>query len=283
MSQTFQSIPTLGGSLRISRSTLYSTNSGIFFDGSSACLIDPGLLPFEIMSITNFLETQHLKVEYILLTHSHWDHLFGPEYFQGVRVIAHDRFCEELSGEGAERTINRIQNFDRENQIRRPRAFRIPSPDITFERSITIQMGELALNMIHAPGHSSDQCVIYEPGSKILWAADMLSDLEIPYIYYSLKIYQDTLERLAKLEIQQLIPGHGQETQSEIEIRTRFNEDRQYLAELGGLVQTAIRIGKSLEETQEDCKQMHFKNENENMRPHSINVEMVYKELSASK
>ena len=282
MAQSFQTMPTLNGNLWVAQSALYSTNSAIFYDGTSACLIDPGLLPLEIMSILNFLETQHLKPEYILLTHSHWDHLFGPEYFPSARVITHNLFCNELSGEGSERIMNRIQAFDRENQVRRVRSFRIPSPDITFEDSLTIQIGDLSLNMMHAPGHSPDQCVIYERESKILWAADMLSDLEIPYIYHSLKAYQDTLARLNRLEIQQLIPGHGQDTHSRQEIETRFQEDRAYLDELGGLVKKAIQAGKNLEETQQECSGMCYKHQEENARPHQINVENVYKEFLLS-
>lgn len=283
MAQTFLTIPTLKGNLWIAQSSLYSTNSAVFYDGSTACLVDPGILPLEIMSILNFLETQHLKPEYILLTHSHWDHLLGPEYFPNIRVITHDRFCNELSGEGAERTMSSIQAFDRENQVRRVRSFRIPVPDITFEDSITIQIGDMSLNVTHAPGHSSDQCVVYEPVSKILWAADMLSDLEIPYIYHSLKAYQNTLARLYRLEIQYLIPGHGQYTNSRQEIETRFGEDMAYLDELGGLVHDAVRAGKNLEETQQECSMMHYRNQAENIHPHQTNVEMIYKEFMKSK
>ncbi|MEM5774049.1 MAG: MBL fold metallo-hydrolase [Anaerolineaceae bacterium] len=283
MPQSFQTIPTMNGSLKVAQSELYSTNSGIFYDGTSACLIDPGLLPLEIMSMINFLETQHLKTEYILLTHSHWDHIFGPEYFPAARVIAHNQFCAELSGEGIERTLNHVQAFDRENQVRRVRAFRIPVPDITFEKSLTIQMGDLALNMMYAPGHSSDQCVVYERGSKILWAADMLSDLEIPFVYHSLKAYQQTLARLNKLEIAHLIPGHGQDTFDPKEIETRFSEDMAYLDELETLVTAAVQAGKSLDETRQDCARMRYKHQEENAEPHQINVEIVYREFLSAK
>lgn len=283
MSQFFQTIPTMNGNLKVAQSALYATNSGIFYDGTSACLIDPGLLPLEIMSIINFLETQHLKTEYILLTHSHWDHIFGPEFFPTARVIAHNQFCTELSGEGIERTLNRIQAFDRENQVRRVRSFRIPTPDITFDESLTIQMGDLALNMIYSPGHSPDQCVVYERTSKILWAADMLSDLEIPFIYDSLKSYQRTLARLNKLEISHLIPGHGQDTLEVKEIQTRFTEDIAYLDELETRVMDAIQAGKSPEETKQDCAGMRFKHQDDNAKPHQTNIETAYKELKPGK
>lgn len=279
MAQTFQTIPTLKGSLWTAKSAFFSTNSAVFYDGSMACLIDPGILPLEIMSILNFMETQHLKPEYILLTHSHWDHILGPEYFPNVRVITHNRFCDELSGDGAEQVANCIQVFERENQVKRIRSFRLPVPDITFEDTLSIQIGEITLNVIYAPGHSADQFTVYDPVSKILWAADMLSNIEIPFIYDSLQSYENTLSRLNRLEIQHLIPGHGSYTSSLHEIETIFKEDRAYLDELGSLIQTGIQAGKSLEEVQKDCSSMNFRNREDNTHPHQANIEKVYKEL----
>jgi glyoxylase-like metal-dependent hydrolase (beta-lactamase superfamily II) len=281
MPQSFQSIPISSGSLTVAQSEVFLTNSGIFFDGGRACLIDPGLLPLEIMNIANFLDNQHLKAETILLTHAHWDHLFGPEYFPAARVIAHDRFCNELSGEGAERVINRVQAFDRESQVRRVRAFRIPAPDITFEESLTVHLGGLALEMIFSTGHSADQCVVYEHTSKVLWAADMLSDEEMPYIFHGLRAYRSTLERLRQLEISHLVPGHGAPTSDHKEINKRFKDDLDYLDRLGGIVERAVQAGKSLEETRKDAGRMRLRNPEADAGAHQNNVDVVYKEYVA--
>ena len=280
MAPAFKKLTAITGSVCVAQSEVYSTNSAIFSDGGSACLIDPALLPIEILAIHNFLDTQRLRVENILLTHHHWDHLFGPEYFPGVRIIAQHRFNDELNGDGSERTFDRVQEFEHEHQIRRTRSFRLPNPDITFEQTITVMVGGMALEMIHAPGHSSDQSVIYQAESAILWAADMLSDLEIPFIYHSLKAYQETLERLSCMNTLQLVPGHGQIAITKKEIEKRFAEDKAYLAELRGLVEDCLKAGKSLEQTMLECSKMRFKHPKENAGPHRINVEMVYNEFS---
>lgn len=274
MPQILQQITPL---LWLAQSDVYTTNSGIFFSEGQACLIDPAVLPDDIHAIKNLLGEQNLKAENLILTHHHWDHLFGPEHFPNVRVITHNAYEIALSGEGADRTLRQVQYFENKYKIARSKVFRFPVPDITFERSMTIQIGDLALDLIHAPGHATDQMVVFQPESGVLWAADMLSDLEIPFVE-ELQAYQHTLEMLNRLDVQVLIPGHGHVTGSAAEVRGRFEEDIAYLLELRQRVENGMQAGKTLEEIQADSEAMRFKHPEDNASPHLRNVEMAYRE-----
>lgn len=262
--------------LWVAQSDVFTTNSGIFFAGEAACLIDPAVLPADMHAIQRLLDSQHLKPEYLVITHYHYDHVFGPEHFPDVRVIAQTACQNALYGDEYNRLQENVRRFESEYQVKRSKAFRLPLPDITFESGMSLQIGDLALELRHSPGHSPDQCVIFQPEFGILWAADMLSDLEIPFVYENLLDYQRTLQELNRLEVSLLIPGHGYLTHDAKEIRQRFAEDIDYLAELRQQVEQAIQSGQSLQETQAACAGMRFRHPQDNASPHRLNVEIAY-------
>lgn len=269
--------------LWIAQSEVYATNSGVFLLDDAACLVDPALLPEDMLGIQRLLHEQHIKPDYLILTHYHWDHLFGPERFPDVPVIAQSASQSALTAQDIERLQANIIRFEREYRVQRGKPFQIPIPDITFDARMTIQPGDLRLELMHAPGHSPDQCVIYQPGAGILWAADMLSDLEIPFVYHSLPAYQATLGILSELDVRLLVPGHGQLTQDAGEIGRRFDEDMAYLVELRQRVEDALQAGWTLEEAQTACAGMRFKHPEDNAAPHRLNVEIAYNQGLDSK
>lgn len=259
-------------------SRLYHTNSGIFFSAGQSLLIDPGIFPDEIDIVSQVLTEQKLTPFAILLTHSHWDHILGPERFPGVTVIAQDNFSPEGSaGESAIRqSISRAWT---DAGLPKARRFNIPVPDLVFNESMTLTVGAEQIRLIAAPGHSRDQCIGYHSASQTLWAADMLSDLEIPYVSYNLAAYRRTLDLLAGLEIAQLIPGHGTPTGDSGIIQERLRADRNYLAWLDETIQRAIQEGCDLSETQARTAAFDIRRPDLNTEPHRLNVETVFAEL----
>ena len=264
--------------LWVYHSRLYHTNSGIFYSGGQSLLIDPGIFPDEIDGLSQALTEQNLTPFAILLTHSHWDHILGPERFPGVTIIAQDNFSPESSaGESAIRqSITRAWT---DAGLPKARRFNIPVPDLIFNESMTLTVGAEQIRLIAAPGHSRDQCVGYHPATQTLWAADMLSDLEIPYISYNLAAYRRTLDFLAGLEIAQLVPGHGTPSGDRAEIQERLRADRGYLDQLGETIHQAVQEGCNLAETQVRAAAVNIRRPDLNAEPHRLNVETVFAEL----
>jgi hydroxyacylglutathione hydrolase len=265
--------------LWVAQSRLYSTNSGIYLSAGQACLIDPGVFPEEIEAIAQFLKQQGAAPQAIILTHSHWDHLLGPERFPNIKTIAQSNYLAETSGGQADDILWQIGEWEAEHSIERQEPFSLPQPDETFAETLDLAVGDLSLRLVHAPGHAADQSVVYEPESAALWAADMLSDLEIPLVSDSLAAYEKTLAMLATWEIRTLVPGHGHPTAEPKEIRSRIAEDVAYLAELREKVAQAINRGLTVGETVRLCADMVYRHPEENIGPHRLNVESVYLEL----
>ncbi len=265
--------------LWVQQSELYFTNSGIFLNDGQACLIDPGIFPKEIKSMAAFVREQGAEPQGLVLTHSHWDHILGPAFFPGVKVIAQQDYLNEISGENEAHLHGQIKKWERECGLPRTEPFVIPLPDQTFEKKLVLTVGDLTLHLFHAPGHAADQLVIYQPDQRVLWAADMLSDLEIPFVSHRLDAYEATLTMLSALDIEVLVPGHGFATNKKSEIRGRIEDDLHYLAELRDRVERAIHAGSSLAETLEGCASMSYRHPEDNAGPHRLNVESVYLEL----
>jgi glyoxylase-like metal-dependent hydrolase (beta-lactamase superfamily II) len=271
----YQPVTHLTPHLWTGQSRLFHTNHGVFLSGRAACLVDPGIFPQEIAAITEFVADRGARVDTIILTHSHWDHILGPERFPGARVVAQAAYLAQVrEGEGS--ILKSIAAWEHESGVERHEPFAIPLPTETFEETTTLAVDGLTLKLTHAPGHAADQLTVYHAESATLWAADMLSDLEIPFVSHDLEAYRRTLDALAHLEIRALVPGHGHTTTDPQEIHDRLAEDLAYLDELQMRVAEAVRQGSGLEETVALCENMAYRNRAENQGPHRWNVESAY-------
>ena len=267
--------------LWVVQSRTFFTNSGVIVDAGGACLVDPCMHPDEMEDIACFVQDQHAMPELILLTHGHWDHILGLERFPGVQTIAQVNYLTEVR-ENESNIRRAISAWEAENGIHRAGSFSIPQPGRTFDGTLEVRVGSLRLHLEHAPGHAWDQFVIYHAETGMLWAADMLSDREIPFVSDNLLSYQRTLDRLSGRDIQVLVPGHGHATTDQQEIQSRLAADIAYLAELSDIVGRAVRQNKTLEETIALCSGMCYRHPTENAGPHRLNVESAYLEFGGA-
>jgi hydroxyacylglutathione hydrolase len=266
----------LAPGLWTTRSPLYATHSGVFVSDVEAGLVDPGIFPAELRALRRFLDERGLEPQWILLTHAHWDHLLGPERFPGVPVVAHSAYRAETAEPLRTRIQHDVEAWEARFRILREGSFEPPEPDREVEDGDRLALGDRTLDLIHVPGHAADQVAVHDPAAGILWAADTLSDLEIPFVSHGLEAYVRTLDRLAELDIRVLVPGHGSPTSDPGEIQRRIEEDQAYLVELAGRVDEALRLGLGLEETVALCGSMRFRRPEENTEPHCWNVETLY-------
>jgi glyoxylase-like metal-dependent hydrolase (beta-lactamase superfamily II) len=246
-------------------------NAGAFVSQGAACLVDPGITAEDTAELVE--KIGRAEVRYIVLTHADWDHVLGPEHLPGITIVAHTAFAEEIDREGIRAALARLEQHA---GIAREAPFEPPLPDETFDVEMTLRVGRLELRLEHAPGHSSSMLTIYEPESATLWAADVLSDVEIPSIVDDLGRYERTLERLALLDIRTLVPGHGTPTEDPDEIRRRLDEDREYLSALRGTIAESVSAGRSLEEALAAAARISLRRSANDEELHRLNSEKAY-------
>jgi hydroxyacylglutathione hydrolase len=254
-------------------------NSGIIISQGQAVVIDAGMADDEVAAIRAFIEDKQARLVALVLTHSHPDHILGPRHFPGVALYAHPGFAQEAAKEPQNLT-GTFNYWAQQENFNLVIPFALPTPDHTLEDGAEFRIGEFTFQIHHIPGHAPDMIALYHAESRLLWAADILSDGVIPIIQNSIIDYERTLAQVAALDIEIQIPGHGDPAVNAAEVNKRLVEDRAYLAELHQRVKSAVDAGKSLEETQVDCDSMFFKEREFNSGGHSRNIQWVWREFN---
>ncbi|MEI7644558.1 MAG: MBL fold metallo-hydrolase [Chloroflexales bacterium] len=262
-----------------SRSMAY--NAGVFLRDGQALLIDPGPHPDETDEIAAFVAAHGATVAVIVLTHSHWDHILGPERLPPVPLVAHARY-PETTGRDSDGIVRQVRRWEGQHGHPRATPFVIPQPGQLIDDLGELEIGGARLQLLHIPGHANDQLAIFAPDEGWLWAADTLSDLEIPFVSESLADYERSIERLAAVPAGVVVPGHGSPTDSLADIAARIAEDRQYMAALRAMVAGALAAAGGVEVARAACAGVRLKNDAENHGAHRLNVESVFLELGGA-
>jgi len=147
-----------------------------------------------------------LKIEKILLTHSHWDHFADAHDLKAktdAPLYIHFLDAKNLEHPGADGL---------------PLIFPIHpvTPDHFLNEGDLIEVGKLKLEVIHTPGHSPGGVCFYLREQNLLISGDTLfqgsiGTLSLPTAEPDLM--WNSLEKLAKLPKEtRVVPGHGGET-----------------------------------------------------------------------
>ena len=278
----YSPLPTpYSSSLSIFASRSLSYNAGVLVRGKDALLIDAGLFADEVDLLRSHIYSQGAAPTYVVVTHSHWDHVLGPEYFPGVPVVQQQESVAVFAEHHA-RIEHQVTEWERQSDVPRDMPFLMPEPDETFNDRLELLLGDKMIELLHAPGHAPEQLVVYDRAEQTLWAADMLSDIEIPFVMHNLKAYRQTLDRLAQLEVTTLVPGHGRPANGPAEVKARFDADRAYLTELQRRVEAAVTAGRSAVEMLSSCADMAYPNRDQNEDANRLNVESAFIELGGA-
>ncbi|MFT5194920.1 MAG: hydroxyacylglutathione hydrolase [Cellvibrionaceae bacterium] len=272
-------IEQLSPNLWVQQSAWFDINSGIFVSQNQALLIDPGLSPNEVDSISNFVIEKGWEIAGIYLTHWHWDHIMGPERLPNVPVYGPPFYDEVFEAENQNRTLTALAHWEKDAGISRTTPFVIPKPDKIFTNNDTLTVGDAELQIVHVPGHCKGQAALFEKNSGLFWSADNLINFEVPFVFHSCEAFIQSLEHLKTLDIRHLVPGHANPTQDSAEINTRFSNSLSYLYELKALVTQALADGLNGAETiAQGLEKMPITNRDA-LGPHRINIGQAYLEF----
>ena len=224
-------------------------------------LIDTGpKFPGMLELIEERLKDAGIKIsdiERIIITHGHIDH-FGQAISIQNQIghavqcfihpedkwrLSHQNIQEELWSPEVDDFITRMGiPTGKSKGIKSRFAFFKtlcdPVEDLSLMEDGDIFSGDgYRLEVVHTPGHSPGSCCLFETNHKILFSGDHVikhitpnplvelnrTKLRNP-AYQSLRAYLDSLEKIEKLDVRWVFPGHGEHMDALKEIITNYRE-----------------------------------------------------------
>lgn len=156
---------------------------GLVCGDSYSLIIDSGNSPQHAKDF--LLEIEKLNVppvKYVAITHAHWDHFLGMNEFDATVIVnsqTNEIIKEWQSFSYDDRSLKSYVNTNQmsamcmniiQTDMPNRNSFKLKSPDVIFERTLTIDLGNKVciLEKIKST-HSEDSTVIYIPDEKVVF------------------------------------------------------------------------------------------------------------------
>jgi glyoxylase-like metal-dependent hydrolase (beta-lactamase superfamily II) len=187
-----------------------------FINGAKKILIDPGhnhLFGYAKDHLSR-LSVSPQDIDVLLLTHAHPDHVEAVRAFSPspTLIAIHEAeldFVKKLAPHyGAAMGIT-----DFEPQI--------------LLREGDMEVGGLKFKVIHSPGHSPGSICLYWPQEKALFTGDVIfrqgvGRTDLPG--GNGQALKESIRRLSELEVEHLLPGHGEVVSGRELVKRNFSE-----------------------------------------------------------
>ncbi len=202
-----------------------SVRSALLVGERYAAVWDSLTHPADMADFSSLLGDKPFHVVY---SHADWDHCWGTAGFAGapLDIVAHAD-CRRRFDDDVPVTLSSMQKAEAGKWD----AVRLIPPNLTFNSSLTLDLGGITLELRHLPGHSLDCIVGWIPEWGILLGGDTI-ETPLPVVYSASSI-GNWLARLemwaARDDLVQTIPSHGSSAE-----RAALEQTLSYLRALTG-------------------------------------------------
>jgi hydroxyacylglutathione hydrolase len=210
----------------VATSSFDQTTSTVVVGSDGGCLlIDPAVTLAELARLAANLRELGVRPVAAWSTHPHWDHVLWSRDLGRAPRYATPAAAAVARAERAE--------LARETQRSAPGHDFLLLGRLTPLDAATIPWDGPQAQVIAHDGHAPGHGAVFLPGTGVLVAGDMCSDVEIPLLDLGgadpLGDYRTGLERLASVAgVRHVIPGHGHVGDAD-EFRRRLAADAAYL------------------------------------------------------
>jgi cyclase len=183
------------------------------------------------------------KIRYVINTEPHGDHTSGNCYFGGI-LITHEGTRDAILASKVEDMVNMLKMMAPDT-LPLDKEFRYRPPDITLTDKLTFYLGDHTFHLIHMPGHTPYQVVVYVPEERTIFTSDNISRT-IPFLHQAIPdMWLKTLKEMEEFDVDYVVPGHG-----DVGDKTCIREMYNNLTIWINTVKEAIAKGMTLEEVQ---------------------------------
>ena len=187
-------------------------------------LFDPGLNEF-VPALLQDLQKDGIEpkdIDIIMNTHLHGDHSWGNEAFK--------------QASGAEILLPTVQKqLGDAATTQASKFFGVPTPEFSEDRVIDedrLSLGETEIEIIPSPGHSPESVCYYYRSQKVLICGDVIFNQNTGRVDLpggSADQLKQSIERLSRLDVEYLLPGHMDIVTGADNVRRNFEFVKQYV------------------------------------------------------
>jgi glyoxylase-like metal-dependent hydrolase (beta-lactamase superfamily II) len=235
---------------------------GAIVGKQATLMVDAGNSPAHANLLLDELATHQIaKPKYLVLTHWHWDHVFGSSVFDGL-IFAHeetthvikdmalldwgDEALDRRVKEGTEiefcRDMIKAEWPNRSN-------LQLKSPEVSFTECLEFDLGGVSCQVKHVGGdHASDSSIVYIPEDRILLLGDCLyEDLHHGPQNYTIQKLYPLIDEIMGYNADYYVWSHNSEPMPKKE-----------MMDFVGLLK---KIGDLVKQTRDDRELLHQKME----------------------
>ncbi len=225
-------------------------NTGIVVGDDSVMVIDTQATPVMAQQVIDRIRTVTDKpIEWIVLSHYHAVRVLGAPAYGAKHVVCSEATRELIVERGAQDMKSEIQRF--------PRLFQavetvegLTWPTITFKDRMTVWLGKLQVDIIHAGrGHTKGDTIVWLPEERTLFSGDLVEYGATPYAGDAhFADWPQTLQRLRELKPAALVPGRGDALMTPEQVEEGLAGTQQFIAALYESVQESVTAGHALKD-----------------------------------
>jgi len=205
----------------------------LLVENRSCVLLDAGQGSAVLDTVLHFIGSRHLRLEYIILTHDHYDHTANAsqlrEHF-GCPVLCHpadrpfieqplrifdDSFMEDYFRRTVSSAFYEMSGHGSYDDYRRSSARNFYYPqkiDGVMEDGDIIPLGDRCMEVWHTPGHSPGSISLYLPTAGAVFCGDAVLQVGPgrPYPLGDVSQWKRSLDELMHLRPRLVAWGHGE-------------------------------------------------------------------------
>ncbi|MBT2682442.1 MBL fold metallo-hydrolase [Bacillus sp. ISL-37] len=221
---------------------------GMVVGNERSLMIDAGNSEAHVNLFNDMLKEQGVdEPSYVVLTHWHWDHIFGLSALGNTVSISSKKTRNDIekllpfswSNEALDQRVAEGTEIEFcANAIKQEfpdhRDITITLPEMTFEDEIEIDLGGITCIIKHVGGdHAEDSVVVYVKEEKILFLADSIyPDIFSAKDNYTVEGTRDLLRKIEVFDADTYILSH-----SGIISKKEFQDQANLLRSIGDLTQ----------------------------------------------
>ena len=230
-------------------------NTGIIIGDDSVLVLDTQATPVMAQDVIRRIrEVTDKTIQYVLLTHYHAVRVLGASAYGAQQIIASQDTRDLIVERGEQDKASEIGRFPRLFQNVESVPPGLTWPTITFSGKMTLWLGSLEVQLLQlGRGHTKGDTVAWLPQQKILFSGDLVEFDATPYAgdaYF--KDWPATLDHIAALQPQQLVPGRGAALTTPEQVAAGIAGTRNFIADVRASVEEGVKAGKDLNAVYKD-------------------------------